>query len=150
MPNIMAFIESCIDLASLQLQKGLETKANNGHVHIRIFTECHAQGGPKINTNKHTSSLLKCMFYIKHAPPFTFTCTTIHSLRIHLFHGDLGIMLDAKDTEMKRLSICYNMFIWKGEKTFKTCNRHSIFTATEDSFPAVVRSLGLGITDMKT
>lgn len=26
----------------------------------------------------------------------------------------------------------------------------SIFTATEDSFPVVVRSLGLRITDMKT
>ena len=59
-------------------------------------------------------------------------------------------MLDAKDTEMKRVSICCNMFIWKGEKTFKTCNRQSIFTTTEDSFPVVVRSLGLGITDMKT
>lgn len=72
MLKIMAFIESCIDLASLQLQKGLETKANNGHVHIGIFTECHAQGGPKIDTNKHTSSLLKCMFSIKanHVSPF--------------------------------------------------------------------------------
>ena len=71
MLKIMAFIESCIDLASLQLQKGLEAKANN-HVHIEIFTECHVQGGPKIDTNKRTSSLLKCMFSIKanQASPF--------------------------------------------------------------------------------
>ena len=71
MLKIMVFIESCIDLASLQLQKGLEAKANN-HVHIEIFTECHVQGGPKIDTNKRTSSLLKCMFSIKanHASPF--------------------------------------------------------------------------------
>lgn len=36
-------------------------------------------------------------------------------------------MLDAKDTEMKRVSICRNMFIWKGEKTFKTCNRQYFY-----------------------
>ena len=41
---------------------------------------------------------------------------TIHSFSTHLFNGDLGITLDAEDTEMKRLRMCCKIRIWKRGK----------------------------------
>lgn len=79
MLKIMAFIESCIDLASLQnCKKVLKQKLAMG-----MFIKEHLQSavlrGHKFDTNKHTSSLIKCMFFIKanHVSPF------IHSAFIY-------------------------------------------------------------------
>lgn len=77
MMKIMAFIESYIDLASLQLQKGLETKVSNGHVHIGIFKVPYSWKS-KFYTNKYTRNTTKCMFFIKVKHIF------IHSVFINL------------------------------------------------------------------
>lgn len=47
--------------------------------------------------------------------------------------------------------MCYKRLIWKVEKIFKRhiTGKHNIFTANEDSFPPVVKTLGLGITAMR-